>query len=196
MAKKEKKISISAFDEVMKTEFDNTAVVDWHGLELAIKRNLSVSEAKGFINGVIDVCLPEGGEYTPELYDIAIRGNVLAYYTNVTIPSSIEHLYDMIYRTDIYNTVLENINTDQFEDMMFVIKEKCHFIINTGINDVNKRLENVVSAFEGIQSTMEEVYSGMSPDDVSSVIKALSDNGFDKDKVVKLVLDDMRSNND
>ena len=76
MAKKKiQKISVNAMDEIMK-RFDTVETIEWNGLQVVIKKNLSLEEMMTFANSVVKSCFDQAsGAYMPEVKDFAIRAN-------------------------------------------------------------------------------------------------------------------------
>ena len=98
MAKaKTKRVSINALEKIT-DEYVNEEVLEWNGLEITIKKTLSFSDMMKFVDSVAKSCFVQGsGDYAPEIFDFALRSNVLDTYANFTMPRDLEKQYAMVY---------------------------------------------------------------------------------------------------
>ena len=56
--------------------------------------------------------------------------------------------------------------------------------------DIQKRMEELVSAFEQIRQNTEEVFNGVKPDDFGKLMNVLAENGkLDEKKIVEALME-------
>lgn len=181
-----KKISINAMDKVIKDTYTPAIVLRWHDLDLQIKYNLTFVEMMEFVDSVYRTCFTsEGGVYTPEAKELAIKNNILSKYTNLSLPSNLEHLYKFIYCTNIVETVLEHINRQQFDEMLVAIDAKIENRARANIEQVNKRVSELYVMLDNLQTRISHELENVDIDDALMVAKALTDGNIDEHKLVE-----------
>ena len=96
--------------------------VSWAGkLLLTIRSMISMEESIKFIETAMQLCW--GGEsYYYEVMDFAFRCAVITYYSNVQLPEGLEQKYEIVYGTDLYETILKYTNLDQIDAIREAIK--------------------------------------------------------------------------
>lgn len=187
MAKKTKKrITINAFEKVMKENYQPVVEVEWNGLAIEIKRTLSLQEVIHFVEGVVDACFDEEtGDYLPEVKDFLIKYFVLEKYANFTMPSNTNNMYDLIYCTDAFVTVCGYINTEQFSEICAAIDEKLDYKTNASVEAMNKQMATVFNSFEDIEKNLSQLFSSVDNESLAKLIEALGNGKIDEAKLVK-----------
>lgn len=186
MANKTKKISINALEKATKENYSPTATVEWCGLGVVIKRNLTLSEMRIFVDSVVKACFSEPvGVYMPELKDYAIRAMAIELYTNLSTPSDLHKKYDLLYSSDIWHIVLSNIDQDQFNEMLAAIDEKIRNIASANVSLINKQVSDLYSSIENIQTQLSSLFDGIGADDVRNLVGAIANGGIDEEKLIK-----------
>lgn len=189
MAKSEKKISINSLDNIIKENFTNKASVEWHGLEVTIKHNLSFTEMLEFVNDVVMSCFQDDGGFVPEVMDFAIKSNILSKYANFSLPDKLEHRYEIIYNSDAVDFVCQNINMQQLREITASIDRKISYMCNTNVMNIQKQMMELVSAFEDMQQKTTDMFSNFTPDDLVKIMGAIDDGGLSEEKVVRAYLE-------
>lgn len=185
MAKKEKKISINSVDKVYKEHFDNGRVVEWRGIEISVKRSLSLSEMLEFVASVVSTVYGDDYGYMPELTEFATNSNIISMYTNVSLPSNLEHRYEILNNTDLVDTVRAAVDVGQLYDMEDAIEKKLEYLCDSSAVEVKKQMETFVSSMEDLQDKTSNLFSNISPDDISRVMGAIENGGFSEEKIVE-----------
>jgi len=186
MANKTKKISINALENATKENYSPATTVDWCGLGVVIKRNLTLSEMLIFVDSAVKACFSEPvGVYMPELKDYAIRAMAIELYTNLSTPSDLHKKYDLLYSSDIWHTVLSNIDKDQFNEMLTAIDAKIENIANANVSLINKQVSDLYSSIENIQTQLSSLFDGIGADDVRNLVGAIANGGIDEEKLIK-----------
>ena len=185
MAKNVKKISINAIDDVLKN-IENTEIVEWCGIDVEITKTLSLESMLSFADSVVKSCFDsENGAYLPEIKDFAIRSNVLDHYANFKMPGNIEKQYAMVMQSGAFDMIIQHINTAQFFELVNAIDKKIDHIASANIQKVYSQMDEVVSAFEGMQEKFSSLFSGVNPDDLTKLVSAIGDGGIDESKIVE-----------
>lgn len=190
------KISITALDNIMKTIDTGVKMVKWNGLDVEIKHTLPFREVLAFVDNVSTSCFSIGNEYLPEVKVFAIKCCVLEMYANFTLPDNVEHKYDLIYNTDAFETVIEHINTKQFNEIVEAINEKVYNSADANVALANKQINDIYTSFEGLQKQINDVFNGLSSDEILGFISAVTNNKLDEEKIVKAYMDNTNSKKD
>lgn len=89
--------------------------------EFSVRETLTLNEAISFTETALEICFltneDEGVSFFPELKEFAFKVAIIAYYTDLEMPESTEHLYDVIYNTELFNMVIEIVGADQFSEL-------------------------------------------------------------------------------
>lgn len=191
MAKTEKRISINVLDKIAKENFENISVQEWFGVEIEIKRSLGLTDILEFVNDVTISCFGESGNFLPEVLDFAIKSNILTRYANLTMPENLEHRYKLIYHTDIVDAVCNHINMAQLKEVVSSINRKIDYLCSVNVSVIQRKLTELVSAFENMQKQTGNIFDGVSSDDVNKLLGAINNGTFSEDKVVEAYMRQM-----
>ena len=196
--KKDSKVSISVIDKVLKaaqTE-PRDVVVEMGGEELcvSVKPYLSFQEFSNMVNSAVDAVFLSGefGEdiYHPEFEEVAKFDAILVYLCNFKPETSIDRVFDLMYRTDLRKKVYmvwdqcQHVEFDsafaRAVDMrrMQIVAEQEH-----RIGAMTKKLDEAISAFENIN----QVFGGLDPEVIKNALNSVA--GMDADKLVQAVAD-------
>lgn len=190
MAKNEKRVSVNAFERVMKNNFANTQTIQWYDIEVVVKRSLSVTEMLAFVNNVVESVFDSDGNYTPEAMDFAVRLNILTRYANFTMPKDVLKQYEFVYGTDAVDAVTEFINMTQLKEITAAIKRKVDYACSINVSTVQRELMKLVTSFSELQANTEKIFDGVSNDDLNRLVSALAEHGeLDEKKIVDAVLE-------
>ena len=190
MAKaKMKKISIASLDKVVKDTYTPVSSIQWNGLDVRIKRTLSFIEMMEFVDSVVKTCFTaESGMYIPEAKDFAVKSNIVERYTNLSLPNNLDHRYEIIYCTDIVETVLTCINYQQFNEIMASIDSKINNLAQMNIEQVNKQISDLYTSFDNMQKQIEQIFGGVDSEEMTAMMKALTEGNIDEHKLVEAYL--------
>ena len=99
----------------------------WHGIRIKIKRSLNLDEysrailaADDMLNSIKETC---GSICAKCLRDFVSSVHVILAYTDIDVPNDINTAYALVYSTDLYPFVSENINRDQVSSLRAAIAE-------------------------------------------------------------------------
>ncbi len=184
-----KKISINTFDKIMKENYIPTSTIEWDGIQIIIKRTLSFKEMLEFVDSVTNTCFTiTENIYMPEAKDFAIKSNILERYANFNLPDSLGHRYELIYCTDAVDTVLREINYQQFNEILKSIDAKIENRAQANIEAINKQMNELYSAFNNLQKQLEEMFSGVKSENFNALLGAFGNGELNEDKIVEAYL--------
>lgn len=183
---KVKKISINALERVMKDDYEPTISIEWHGLEITIKKTLSLTEVIKFVEDVAETCFAEGNnDYIPEVRDFAIKSNVLEMYTNLSLPKSNDARYALIYQTDVFDEIIKYINTVQFDEMRDSINEKLKYRSSNLLAKFNEQINDVLGSVEELGNNISNIFEGIDKETIANIAKAIANGNFDEQKFIE-----------
>lgn len=183
---KTNKISVRAFDKIMKNTRITEKSIEWNGIEINVKHTLSLNEVLAFVDGVTKSCfLSESNAYIPEIKTFAIKCCVLELYANFVLPTNVEHKYELVYNTDAFDVVIPHINMEQLNEIVDAINTKVDNLAQANIEAVQKQVYDMFSTLDNLQKQISDVFDGINSEDISKVIGAIADSGLDEDKLVQ-----------
>lgn len=184
MATKIKKISINALEKCLAEITDDVSTFEWRGIEISVRRRLSLQQMLLFVTNVTSLCFTDEGEYIPEVKDFAIRSNMLEVYANFTLPQNAEKKYEMVMKCDIFPLIYERIDGNQFKDILWSIDEKLDYVASSHIEAITKQIEDIYSAFNGLEEKMSTIFEGMDKETFNAIANALTQSGVDEEKLM------------
>lgn len=183
---KVKKISINALERVMKGDYEPTISIEWCGLEITIKKTLSLTEVIKFVEDVAETCFAKGtNDYIPEVRDFAIKSNVLEMYTNLSLPKSNDARYALIYQTDVFDEIIKYINTAQFDEMCDSINEKLKYRSSNLLAKFNEQINDVLGSVEKLGNNISNIFEGIDKETIANIAKAIANGNFDEQKFIE-----------
>lgn len=184
MSNKIKKISINALEKSI-GDINQYVTTEWHGLEIIIKKRLTLKEMMLFVDSVVKVCFTsDDNTYMPEIKDFAIRSNILEMYSNLTLPLDIAKKYNIIYDCDLVEIILENINRVQFGKMIEAIDEKIEHLANSNIKAITTQMNELYSSLAGMENKMKEIFGVLDKKDIDALLSAITNNKLDESKLM------------
>lgn len=191
MANKIKRIPINALEKCVKEAAGEPIVTrEWRGINVNIKVRLGLQEMMTFVDGVVKTCFTENdNQYTPEVLDFAIRSSVLEMYANFTLPSNIGKQYELVYGCDVYGTILETIDRNQFDAMLRAIDVKIAHFASANIEAVTRQVDDVYASLNALEERLSAVFQGIDNDAITGLVGAMADGKFDEEKLVQAYLE-------
>jgi hypothetical protein len=175
-------IKANQIQSVLEEHFPTIITKDWFGLELVIRRTIPLAAVSAFIERITNACFDDDELYKPAMRDITFRAGIITLYSNVELPlDSDDELYSMLYGSDLYHTILIELDPDQINDIKAAIDAAIEYRIDLEAQSIRDGL----AEFENVVNTLEDVFSGISNDDVKAAMSAIVNNGSTSDQVVK-----------
>lgn len=188
MSKKDKKVSVRAMDEVVKSCYKGVHTDEWRGVEVVVKSVLSLTEMMAFVDQVVGSCFLDDGRFVPEVKDFAIKSNILSRYANISLPDNLEHRYQLIYCSDIVDFVKEYVNDEQLREITEAIESKIAHRCHTETIGVQRQLSKLADALGEVQKTATGLFDDISADDLKVLISAMTGGVVDEEKLVEAYL--------
>jgi hypothetical protein len=194
MAKKDNpKISISALERVAKEQSQEVITESWFDNEVIIKRSISLVEMMEFCRDITDACFTQSGEFVPEILDFAVKSGVLTRYANFTLPDNLEKQYWLINNTNAYDMVIQYINMTQLSEIVNAANRKLKMLCDSDILAFRSRMDELIVLFGNMQKQTENVFSGISGEDIMTIMSAVDKTGtLSESRVVDAYMNRMR----
>lgn len=195
MSKKVNRISINKLESTMLDKTNVVRMVGHPDIEITIRRVLPLQEVLQFVEDVVSSCIDsDTGRYIPEIKAFVVRASVLTRYANFTLPKDPEKQYDLIYNTDAYRQVMHNIDTEQYDEIMYAIDERIRHEIAMTESSMASQMAELTAKFNTFINNSEEMFGSVDSADMSALIKNLAKfDGVDESKLAKAVFDVKRS---
>ena len=162
---------------------------EWNGIKLSVNKTISFGKMMEFVRNVTDSCFAiDTGEYLPEIVDFAEACSILEFYGNIELPDDIEEKYQIVYCTDILMAVITHVNTDQLEDIIDAVNKKIKHRARSNIEALTKQMNEAIGTFNSLEESLSKVFAGVDGDTITSLVKAMSNGGFNEDKVVDAIM--------
>lgn len=186
MVTKGKRISINALTDAVNTMGDTETVVCWNGLEINVKRFLSLKEMSALVSKAVSDCInPDTGEYRPEMRDFSVGRCMLICYTNLSLPVNVEKQYELIVRSNLPEIISGYIDKGQWFSIETAINDKIEIMTDAHIAAVEKQLAEAAA----ILNQVNELFSGVQNADLSKIVSAITEGRMDEEKLVKAYME-------
>lgn len=182
-----KRISVNAFEKVM-DEIPNEVTFEWMGLEVRCKKVLPLADMIAFVEFVTSACFSDSGDYLPEARELAFGIAVLERYANFTLPKNTASKYDLIYRTQAVEAVLEHVDQKQISDIENAIYSKIQYRLQVEKDVLRSQMTELYSTVEKMTEAMEGMFEGVDPGEFTALAEAISDGSIDEKKIVEAYL--------
>lgn len=81
-----KKISVAAFDKIMRNSCSTVETIEWNGVEITLRKTLPLKDVISFVNLVAKSCFDYAtNAYLPEVKVFAIKCCILEMYANFSL---------------------------------------------------------------------------------------------------------------
>ncbi len=180
------KVSIEELKNMAANEFLSVTDAEWKGIQLHIKRCLSIEDMMLFVNSVVSSCFAaETSEYLPEIKDFAIRCAILTYYTGLTLPESLSERYEIAYTSGLTSSITNYVDTEQYDAMLDAIERKISYQAHSNIEAINQQMNEIINNFNDLEDKLVDVFSGIDSNTISNIASAIANGNFDEQKLVK-----------
>ena len=161
----------------------------WNGIEIKVKKFLNIFEMKVLYDGILSRCFStEDGSFQPEYRDFAERATTIVVHSDIQLPEAVSDQYDLVFKTDLYYCVADHIDMMQQSAVLDAVDEKVKEIIEYRANEALKNAEAAIEAVNNLVDSLDNLFDGISPEEISGLVKAISENGIDEKAIVDAVI--------
>lgn len=182
-----KRVSAEEIINFAKSEGSNSddMIVDWNGAEIHVKRLLDIDDMFDYINSVVESCFTDDGQFAPHLKDYAKKKIMIQTYTNIDLPSDSNKCIELIYGTTLTDAVSSVIYKSQYDQMVEAIDSIISYRLYTETKFVEREMDKVSNSLTDIVNSMDELFGGVTPDDLNGLFKAVQGGQIDEQKIVE-----------
>lgn len=170
------KIKAEAFNEYINDYFPGVKTIDVGGIEVIVKRHLTMEEMIDFVNFVSSNCFQDDDDtYMPELKDFLIRREIITRYTNIELPEEVEAQYAFIYGSDLISKIIDEvINRNEFNNILQGIDCKIAYIEDVAHKEYKRKIDEIYSSIIAITDQISNIYNDMSTEELTNLMKVVS----------------------
>lgn len=184
-----KKIGYQEIAGIANDYYEKKDVIDFHGVKITVLRRIPYTKLCSLVDAVVKSCFDaESGEYIPEVRDFATRLAVASAYTNLELPDNLEEQYDMMYATDLMDQVHAAIDHNQLSTLRGSIQKRCEIINDMNRAAIEKEIYDAVGIIGNIADSFEQMFDGVSREDMKMMIQAIGDHGLNEGKLAEAVV--------
>lgn len=188
MAKK-KRVSVNAFEKHVVVDYEYKPY-EWEEMEIMVKPRLDFLAMMTFVDGVVKGCFrSDDNSFLPEVKDFVIKSYIVEMYSNVSLPQNVNKKYDLLYACDIVDFILDIIDKSQFEEMMKGIDQKIKYMVAMDVNTITTQMNQLLSSLSGVESKASQLFSGISKEDIDTILKAIGNGKIDESKIMEAYLE-------
>ena len=158
----------------------STNTIRHHGEDIKIKEFLTFEEMLSMVNNCVEGSFDIDGEYFPELTDFYIKKETIDIYTNVDLGVDPIETYALIYQTDIFEVVVNEINRVQFEEIKRAIDRKIVHLLRTNEKAHNKEFEDMTTLFQTVGKRFESTFKDLNLDELSKALDKISNEDSER----------------
>lgn len=172
------KVQASNLSNYIEQNYSPTSAVLIDNSEIIVKRNLSLTEMIGFVDGVVKSCFREdSNKYMPELKDFALRIGIINFYTNIILPEDTEERYDFLTHSDLIDVILGLIDNVQFSEMMKSIDKRIEHTANANISVIEKQMSDLQHLIGSVIEKFDRLFDGVDKDVFEALGKSVGIEG-------------------
>ena len=177
---KSKKLTFGMIAADMKPNDNAVCEYEYEGKNgkygVTIRRWLPLADAMSFIAGIIDVCIDmDAGEYHPETFDFALRLSVLISYAGFDSPdmtdtTAVAKAYDVVYNTDLFERITENIDWVQYHELVESATEQIRYMRDCMVSAKASKINDLLEKMDAVMKSGENLMSELTSRDLKATI--------------------------
>lgn len=188
--KKSGTTSIRALEKAVHDDLNAVHKIEWRGMEIEIREGISLQEVTILVEGVVRACFDEDDNYRPEVQPFVLKDLTIGVFTNIALPSDSNKRYAIIRDTDLFQTVVEYINEEQFYCIKDAIDERIQYRCQMNISTLSSQVNEVVSTLSDLSKQIESMFSGVTSEDLQRLVGAMSNGEIDVTKLMSAYLEE------
>lgn len=143
-------------------------------MKISVVYTLPMKDAFAFVNDVASACVNTSDEkYMPEVHDFAVRVSVLRWYAGIDMPKGkdMEKAYRVVYETDLFNKVFDEINHDQFDILLCAADERIKFECDAMMATATQSVSKLVAKMDDMVSGSAEIMKQFESEDFKATLE-------------------------
>lgn len=139
--------------------------IDHNGVELDVQETLSFNDALAFGADIVSSCIDQSSStYTPEALDFAVRAGVMEYYAGIPMTDDHESAYRVLYESDWFDTVYEQINQVQLRTIVEQAKKRIEYMKSIFTSTASAQFADVIRQIQSIFDDGKSLIGELSSD--------------------------------
>lgn len=161
---------------------NNEVEVTFNGAKIGIRKTLGIEDAILFVNNIVDMCIDKQEmDFMGFGFDIAVREEVVSMYGGFELTGNIDEDYDILYKTDLFKTIEENIDSDQYKVLINAAREQIEFYKSAFVSTAALQVNRAANKFEGALNDLNEQAMSLEKNgELKNMIQKLIKNGVIK----------------
>lgn len=180
MSKKENnRVSVNTFEKYYKAyRSDVKTIIIGEGdtkMEVEVKPMLGLSDYGGAVKSAAEGCFSDG-KYLAYLHDFMVRHSIIAFYTNIALPSNIEDEFYFLMGTDVFDRVVNQIDPVQLGRLVTDIDEQIDAIADEYNTARAIELDQALAVMKSINAKYQELINlgqSIAGDDLKNLAQKL-----------------------
>lgn len=163
-------------EKILKNIKVKTSQVAYEGVVISVKNKITLGEVSAFAENVSNACFSEDGTYMPELFSVAYFGNLLAFYTDIDVPESIDDMYEITSNSDFMNKIIEVIDGYQLTMIENGIRDRISYLCDSKAYMIEKEFNKSMMSILSIIDEITKIFKDTSPDTFGEVFKSIMED--------------------
>ena len=136
-----------------------------------VVKTLDFISAMRFVRDIVASCAnADTGEFTPEGFDFAVRVNALVFYAGFDVPEDMPIAYDVVYKTNLFDMVMANIDKRQFDVLVKAAMEQIEYTRQMFISAQAARVTELINKMDEVMEDGNDVMKMLSSGDFKTKI--------------------------
>lgn len=145
---------------------------------IQVRTTLPLEDAMGFVRDIAATCIDdENAEYSPELFDFAVRLYTLMYYANIDLSKDAKKAYQILYNTGIFDQVSESVQAEQLVDLIEAAEKKIEHWKNILSSSVAGKVSDLMKKMDEVMSGSEQMMEAIDGEEFKAAVARLADSG-------------------
>lgn len=167
---------------------DNVMTIDWEGYEVKVNYLVDSAIISTIADAIVAACFAEDGTYNPYLKEFTAKCLIITAYTDIQLPEDIASKYALIYGTDIFETVIEQICGEQIAELQETVDKRIEYKVKVSTDAVMGRILEIYAQLESAVGTLMDSVGNISAEDMEKFVVAVSNSKLDEEKLIKAIV--------
>lgn len=193
------KVSVNALEKVFK-EVPNESECDFFGVKVKIKSTISWTQLSAMVQDIVMNCYSSDGSYFPEAIMFSTDSHIIEAYTNVRLPSNVNMKADWVYKSPggvdgvcLAELAREYIDKKQLRMIDIAVRERIDYKNAMVTSEEKAELKHALDSMEEMRRHIDDIFSGVTSEDVHGVIASVANGGISESKLVDALIESKKA---
>lgn len=141
------------------------------------------------VSSVVEGCFDTDGVYDPSKKEFLKKFSVLVAYTDIEFMDDVFSQYAFVYRSGVYEEIIQHINQYQLEDIFRAIDDLIAYKKRISISVVEADMAKLFGELNAVVEQFRSMYSDVSGEDIKKLVGAINRTKFDEKKLVNAIVE-------